>query len=667
MRIVTLLLACILGSVPSTAAEPDILQVLLQGSSSTEITELVEIAGGTVTHDLHIINAVGAKLSQKQLDEVLKSSRITRHIDDLSDTNEPKEKDPQGVCRVRGHIEIAFTPQGILWPLYNKKSEPADLERLEIKWPPVLGAVTGITIGDTAVPSALYAEAAKGSVVVNFPIASRPRVKDRADLKISFQSSVVEQANPALRQRDFTLKADFAGGCSTDLVPGYESNHEDYYYTEVAGVDALHHQGITGKGVTVAIVDSGLWEHEALMKNTSGVDRVVARYDALTNSQDRELVDESGHGTHLASIIANSAQTTHNGQPTGAFKGVAPDVSLVAVKILNREGFAHVLEIVRAIQWVVDNREKYNIRVLNLSFAQSPRWPYWEDPVGQAVMRAWEQGIAVVAAAGNEGPDPETVGSPGNVPYVITVGAVTDSWTPNTRDDDYIPDFSSRGPTPSGHVKPDIVGLGGHMTGLIRPESALAMEQPEDILSTGEFVSTGTSQASALISGILALLLQLEPDLTPNDLKCKLLTSAEPAINRDGKLTYSPFQQGYGYVTASRVVTLGKKGCGNLDLDLKADLANKQHFYGPTTVGKDGAPNLPELEGMVSVTPSEDGLSQNRKWGVKDHIERLETEPFDGAPATGTHFNWQALYVQEKATIEQLAGKAPPGQQSTDQ
>ena len=146
-------------------------------------------------------------------------------------------------------------------------------------------------------------------------------------------------------------------------------------------------------------------------------------------------------------------------------------------------------------------------------------------------MKAWESGIAVVAAAGNEGPGVETIGSPGNIPYIITVGAVTDSWTPNTRDDDYIPDFSSRGPTPSGHVKPDIVALGGHMTGLIRPESAMALEQPEDMLRTGEFVLTGSSQASALVSGILALLLQLEPSLTPDDIKCKLITSAEPAIN----------------------------------------------------------------------------------------------------------------------------------------
>jgi subtilisin family serine protease len=509
------------------------------------------------------------------------------------------------------------------------------------------------------VAPALYRDEAARSLKIEFPPASRPVVTESADLKINFQVPPSGHTDPPLRQSDFTLKANFNGDCSTDLVPGYENNHGDFYYNHVGGVNVLHRQGITGKGVTVAVVDSGLWEHKALMTDTSGRNRVVARYDALTNVVDREVVDESGHGTHMTSIIAHSGETTSDGRPTGTFKGVAPDVSLVAVKVLDREGFAHVLEIVRAIQWVVDNREKYDIRVLNLSFAQKPRWPYWEDPVNQAAMRAWAAGIAVVAAAGNDGPDPETIGSPGNLPYLITVGAVTDSWTPDTRDDDYIPDFSSRGPTPSGHVKPDIVALGGHMTGLIHPESAIAVEQPEDILQTGEFVSTGSSQASAFVTGILALLLQLEPDLSPDDLKCKLISSAEPAINRNGKLAYSPFQQGYGYVTAARAVTLGQRGCGNLDFDLQAELENAQHFYGPAVVDDDGGPTLPGLQSILSSVPSRKGMSKIRKWGVKDHIERLDGDSNDESSLGSPVVDWMALYLKERAVIENLSRQTP--------
>jgi serine protease AprX len=646
--------------VPAIATEHGTLQVLLQGSSTAELVAVVENAGGAVTHDLHLINAVGAKLSRAQLNAVLKSPVVSRHIDDLSDTTRP-EDDPKNEdsCKVRGHIELGIMPETILWPLYNKRATTAWMESLEISWPATLGVVTSIVIGTTEVDPALYSETKSGSLQIDFPDSARPEVKDRADLRVSFQLPPQDSVRPLPRQRDFSLKASFSGGCSTDLVPGYENNHENYYYNEVAGVDALHLQGVTGKGITVAVLDSGLWEHSSIVNDTSGGARLLARYDALNDEVDTQVTDESGHGTHMTSIIANSEPTTREGRPTGSYKGVAPDANLVAVKVLDREGLAHVLEIVRAVQWVVDNHEKYNIRVLNLSFAQTPRWRYWEDPVNQAVMRAWASGIAVVAAAGNEGPEQETIGSPGNLPYIITVGAVTDSWTPDTRDDDYVPDFSSNGPTPSGHVKPDIVGLGGHMTGLISPESSLAREQPEDVLRTGEFVSTGSSQASAFVSGVLALLLQLEPDLSPDDLKCKLTSSAELAINRDGKLSYSPFRQGAGYVTATRAVTLGQRGCGNPGLDIHAEMEDRQHFLGPAIVGEDGTATLPGLDELVSQAPTEDGLSQNRKWGVKAHVERLDIETASDDVYAEQPFDWLDLYLQEQSTFQKLSQKPP--------
>ncbi len=652
---------CLIVCCSLRASESEPLQVLLQGSSSYEMSALVKNVGGTVTHDLHLIDAVGAKLNRVQLEEVLQSPLVSRYIDDLSDTNRPEDETEESEgCRVRGHIELEFTAQGIRWPLYNKHATPALVERLELEWPGVLGPVTAILLGDATIDPEFYRDETGTSLTVVFPPASRPSVTGRADLEVNFQSMLPGGVDSPLRQRDFSLEAAFAGDCSTDLVPGYENNHEDFYYNSVAGVEALHLQGVTGRGVTIAVVDSGLWEHANLMNDTSGENRVVARYDALTDVEGSEVVDDSGHGTHMTSIIAHSGETIRDGRPTGAFKGVAPDATLVAVKVLDREGLAHVLEIVRAIQWVVDNREKYDIRILNLSFAQKPRWPYWNDPVDQAALRAWAAGIAVVAAAGNDGPDVETIGSPGNLPYAITVGAVTDSWTPHTRSDDYIPDFSSRGPTPSGHVKPDVVALGGHMTGLINPDSAIAKEQPEDILRTGEFVSTGSSQATALVSGILALLLQLEPDLAPDDLKCKLISSAEPAINRDGKLAYSPFQQGYGYVTATRAVILGRRGCGNVDFDIQADLKIGREFFGPAIVNEDGSPGLPGLEAMVSSVTSKKGVSKTRRWGVKDHIERLELEHVSDQSQNERQAEWLALYRQERAAVKNLSRRPTP-------
>ena len=632
-------------------------QVLLQGSSSKELTELVERSGGVVTHDLAVINAVGAKLSPAQLKEVLKSSLISRHIDDLSPTERPEEKPDGERCKVRGHIELDFSPQGFRWPLYNKYDKPASMETLEISWPSRLGRVQSVSVGDVVVDPSLYRDAAAGSLELEFPINGRPEVNGVVDLTVRFQGGATGDSSH-LSQRDFGIDASFSGGCSTDLVPGYDNNHGDFYYNRVAGVEALHREGVTGKGVTVAVIDSGLWEHAALVKDTKGKDRVAARYNALTDTEGEELVDESGHGTHISSIIVNSEPTVRGEGVTGTYKGVAPDATLVAVKVLDRQGLAHLLEIVRAVQWVVDHRERLNIRVLNLSFAQTPRWPFWDDPVNQAVERAWASGIAVVAAAGNEGPDAGTIGSPGNLPYIITVGAVTDSWTPETRDDDYIPDFSSRGPTPTGHIKPDLVALGGHMTGLIYPDSSLALEQPEDMLKSGEFVSTGSSQASALVSGILALLLQLEPDLSPNELKCKLITSAEPAINRDGKLAYSPFQQGFGYVTATRAVTLGQRECVLPLMGRRLTSSGMDDLLGPAVVGKDGSATLPGLEEVLSATPSEEGMSVTRKWGVKDHMERKDREA-PGLFGESSPIDWQELYEREKAAIQQLIREAP--------
>jgi subtilisin family serine protease len=627
---------------------------MLQGQPGSDLGELVRSNGGNITHDLQLIDAVGAKLTRAQLDKVLRSNLVTRHIDDLSDDPEAKPDKDAGKCKVTGHVEAEFDHSGIRWSLYNKRETPASLASLSISWPAGLGEVQSVNVGNAAVDPALFTQSDAQSLRIEFTAPGQPVIAAVAELAVSFKTPKGRAHPGPLRQRDFAIEAGFAEGCSTSLIPGYENNHQDYYYNRVAGVEALHRQGITGRGVNVAIVDSGLWEHAALRRDTSGRPRIIARYDALTDIAGEELVDESGHGTHMASIVAHSGPTLREGSPDRSFKGVAPDAGLVPVKVLDRDGHAHLLDIVRAVQWVVENRERYAIRVLNLSFAQMPRWPYWEDPVNQAVLRAWAAGITVVAAAGNEGPEPMTIGSPGNLPYIITVGAVTDSWTPETRDDDYVPDFSSRGPTPSGHIKPDIVALGGHITGLIQPESALVQEQPEDILATGEYVSTGSSQAAALVSGMVALLLQLEPELSPDDVKCKLISSAEPAINRDGRLAYSPFQQGHGYVTAPRMVTLGQTGCANTDLDLQMDIDNRNHFYGPAIVGEGGIASLPGLEGTVSDTPSEKGMSETRRWGVKAHIER--DPPVTHSPGgKGLASDWHQRYQDEKKRIEALS------------
>jgi serine protease AprX len=124
---------------------------------------------------------------------------------------------------------------------------------------------------------------------------------------------------------------------------------------------------------------------------------------------------------------------------------------------MDANGAGTYLDVIRAINWVVANKDTYAIRVLNLSFSTTPRSYYWDDPLNQAVMAAWEAGIVVVASAGNTGPDAQSIGVPGNVPYIITVGAMSDDYTPEDGADDVLASFSAAGPTYEGFVKPVIV------------------------------------------------------------------------------------------------------------------------------------------------------------------------------------------------------------------
>ncbi|MDA8752784.1 S8 family peptidase [Halieaceae bacterium] len=621
-----------------------LLRVMLQGSSAGEMAQLVGAAGGRVTHHLPIINAVGAELSAEQFETIRNSPLVRRYIDDLAVSEQPEETPEEAACQVGAGLELSLKDGELEWALFNKGKSPLTLRTLRLSWPERLGRLQSLSVAER---SLAFPENGGKEVVLDDSIPLPP---GKAALLARFS-----EPNASALQSEFTLEAGFDGDCKAELVPGYPNNHGDHYFATVTGAATLHGHGVTGRGVTVAVLDSGLWEHPSLANDTTGKLRIVGRYDAIDNTSGPEVFDESGHGTHMTSIIAHSGAVSYEEEATGSYKGIAPDVRIVAVKAFDVEGQGDFLDIVRGVQWVVDNRERLDIRILNLSFAARPRWPYWLDPINQAIMRAWDAGITVVAAAGNEGPEAMSIGSPGNLPYIITVGAVTDSWTADTRNDDYIPDFSSRGPTPSAHIKPDLVAPGGHMTGLTRPGSTLSEQFPEYHLRTGEFVMTGTSQASALVSGLIALLLQLQPDLSPDDIKCKLITSADLAINRDGRLAYSPFQQGNGYVSVTRAITLGQRGCGNPEMDIRKDMAGEDHYQGPAIMDDTGRVSLPGLEQMYSGGDSEKGPSENRRWGVKAHVEREHLSIEIAPRPADLPFDWERIYLQEKTEIERLA------------
>jgi len=188
---------------------------------------------------------------------------------------------------------------------------------------------------------------------------------------------------------------------------------------------------------------------------------VVAGYDAINNTAMTVAKDGNGHGTHLTSIVMNSDRAVD-----GTQTGVAPDAKLVYVQAFGADGSATYLNVITGLNWILNNRAKYNIRVLNLSFSATPRSYYWDDPVNQAVMKLWQAGVVVVASAGNDGPTPMTIGVPGNTPYIITVGAMTDNYTADPSDDK-LASFSSAGPTYEGFVKPEVVAPGGHIVSVM--------------------------------------------------------------------------------------------------------------------------------------------------------------------------------------------------------
>jgi serine protease AprX len=349
-------------------------------------------------------------------------------------------------------------------------------------------------------------------------------------------------------------------------------------YPDVVGADVVWQKGTNGSGVTVAIVDTGLALHRGLMRGVDGKlrNRVVAWQDFVDGK--RLMRDPNGHGTHIAGVIANSQKGTD-----GEWNGVAPGVKLVAVRVLDETGAGTYTRVIQGIQWVVEHKDKYNIRVMNLSLVSPVQSPYWADPLDLAVMQAWAHGIVVVVAAGNGGPAPMTVGVPANTPYAVTVGAFTDNFTPADWSDDYIAPFSAAGPTLDGFVKPDLVAPGAHIVSTMLPKSYIAKNHQASQVANQYFSMAGTSQAAAVTSGIAALILSKNPGLTPDQVKYRLTMTSMPwlDVNTDAAL-YSMWQQGAGRVNAPDAVFANVQGSANAGLDIQADLAGTLHFEGFT-------------------------------------------------------------------------------------
>jgi serine protease AprX len=262
----------------------------------------------------------------------------------------------------------------------------------------------------------------------------------------------------------------------------------------------------TGAGVTVAVLDSGIRENHSDFSH-GNVEAL------LINPRATGRNDKNGHGTHVAGIIKGKALD-------GRYIGVAPDCKLLGIQIADDAGASREADLIRALQWVNQNKIAKNIKVVNLSLNGAIPSSYLTNPICAAVETLMMRGVVVVVASGNRGGVANAVQfAPANDPHVITVGALDDNETIGSTDDSLAP-FSSRGTTLDSHQKPDIVAPGRKIVAPLSSSSAtLAQQFPERIVDTKYIRLSGTSMAAPVLSGVVALLLERYPNLKPTQVK----------------------------------------------------------------------------------------------------------------------------------------------------
>ena len=378
----------------------------------------------------------------------------------------------------------------------------------------------------------------------------------------------------------------------------------DYTPETVNAPVAWQQWALDGTGVGVAVIDSGVTAVGDLYwwipSNQTYGSRVVYSQNFVPGTT--EISDQYGHGTHVAGIIAGAGWFSTGSNFTHTFKGIAPNANIINLRVLDQNGAGTDSSVIGAIQTAIRLKSTYNIRVINLSLGRQVYESYTLDPLCQAVEAAWNAGIVVVAAAGNQGRNDSagtdgygTIAAPGNDPYAITVGAMKTANTP-TRVDDTIASYSSKGPTAFDFVvKPDIVAPGNQVISTLAPSASL-LSSPTDVYlseytsstttsttsggntknnkkNSTSSVSTaamsaispsymrlsGTSMATPVVSGAAVLLLQQNPNLTPDQVKARLMKTASKNFPVDSTVTdpttgitytdyYDIFTIGAGYL-----------------------------------------------------------------------------------------------------------------------
>ena len=349
---------------------------------------------------------------------------------------------------------------------------------------------------------------------------------------------------------------------------------------------ARQNYGVDGSGIGIAVIDSGVYQHDDLQTTDMKSSRVV--YSESFVPGDPSTGDKYGHGTHVAGIVAGNGHDS-----AGRFFGIAPNANIINLRVLDANGGGSDSVVIAAINRAIQLKNQYNIRVINISLGRPVYESYTLDPLCQAVEAAWKSGIVVVAAAGNMGRDNSfgeqgyaTIEAPGNDPNVITVGAMSPQGT-WTRTDDIVASYSSKGPSLLDHIlKPDIMAPGNKITSLLSPGSTLSQIAPVGAVIkptqltwlcdvfTGDtscgatspgpqyMQLSGTSMATPVVAGGAALMIQSNPNVTPDMIKARMMRSAWKGYPARGN-SWGRDVKGNTYLSQYDAFTIG---AGYLDI-----------------------------------------------------------------------------------------------------
>ena len=302
-------------------------------------------------------------------------------------------------------------------------------------------------------------------------------------------------------------------------------------FVPTVDADSLIEGGYDGTGTTVAIIDTGVADVPAL-------DGVVVHQVNISAAPGEG--DQYGHGTFVAGLVHETA----------------PGAKIVSIKLSDGTGAVDVTQVLAALSWVVAHKDEYSIDVVNLSFGNDSKQSANSSPLNYAVQKVWDSGIVVVASAGNLGDQDGTITKPADDPLIVSAGASDDRGT-TSRGDDTIPAVGSRGPTQDGLAKPDVVAPGTRVVSLRAPGSTADVSAPQARIGTDHFRGSGTSFAAPIVAGVVAVMLDVDPGLDPDQVKFGLRRTA---ASIDG----FPTASGKGTVRALKAVGMARNGRANI-------------------------------------------------------------------------------------------------------